>query len=169
MSSKTFQGLDDAFSRIAGLPAAARHELADVIGRLARDILAAQRARTPRETGALAEGLTSQLLTDELRAKIGLLTAGASRKLAQYYGRFVEFGVRAQTVIVQRRRRVNGKLRLSSRRKRAEDIVTTYSLPVRAQNARPFINVPDGDLDAMIERRLANFWPSAFERAENSS
>lgn len=59
---------------------------------------------------------------------------------------------------VQRRRRVNGRLRTQSRgsRKRASDIVKSYSLKVKARAGTYFIEAPD--LAQIADGKIAAFW-----------
>ena len=185
MGDGTVEGLADAYATIERIPNAAQYEFADMLGKLGRDILAAQRARVPRQTGTLAAGLSAQLEVESyVRLRVGLLGAPATSKSAfrrwqqrggseprnlgdVYYGRFVEFGVSAQTVVVQRRRRVDGQLRTRRGRKRVEDIVKTYSLRVPQQQARPFVNLPDPELDALPAQRTADFWARTLDRADD--
>ena len=168
MADETVQGLADTYALMGELPAAARFELADVLGRMGRDILAAQQAVVAKATGALRAGLSAQLLTDQLRVRVGLL--GLARRSGKrnlgdlFYGIVVEKGRKAQTVLVQRRRAGSGKL-LRNRRKRVEDIVATYSLKVKAADARPFVELPAPQVDAISTQRLADFWGRTFQRA----
>jgi hypothetical protein len=182
------QGLNQAIATIEALPNAARWEFADMLGRLGRDILAIQRAHVARDTGALAAGLSSELHVDDatIRLKVGLLGVEARSKSARrradkagggdprnlgdiFYGRFVAFGRKAQTVAVERRRRVAGQLRTErgsyGRRKRIEDIAATYPMKVRALAPRPFINPPDGSVDAVVDQRTTSFWERTLSRA----
>lgn len=188
---EAIQGLNQAIATIEALPNAARWEFADMLGRLGRDILAIQRAHVARDTGALAAGLSSELHINEatIRLRVGLLGVEARSKSAQrraakagggdprnlgdiFYGRFVEFGRKAQTVAVERRRRVGGKLRYEpgsrGRRKRIEDFVGpngSYTMDVRAMAPRPFINPPDGSVDAVVDQRTTSFWERTLSRA----
>ncbi|MDX5984694.1 hypothetical protein SIL82_10505 [Sphingomonas echinoides] len=185
---EAIQGLNQAIATIEVLPNAARWEFADMLGRLGRDILAIQRAHVARDTGALAAGLSSELHVDDalMRLKVGLLgvearSRSAKRRAAKagggdprnlgdiFYGRFIEFGRKAQTVVVERRRRVAGQLRTEpnsrGRRKRIEDIAGTYKMNVRAMAPRPFINPPDGSVDAVVDQRTTSFWERTLSRA----
>lgn len=191
---EAIQGLDEAILTITKLPNAARFEFQDMLGKLGRDILAIQRGRVARDTGALAAGLSSELLVDggAVRLRVGLLGTAATSRGAQrraqrrnggtpgdprnlgdlYYGRFVEFGRHAGKVAVERRRRVNGKLRTEpgsrGRRKRIEDFVGeggSYKLPITAIKARPFVNVAGGPEHALIAQRTTDFWERALSRA----
>ena len=169
-------GMRDACALFDGLPAAARFELADVLGKIGRDLLAAQRAEVPKDTGALNAGLTTQLLTEQLRVRSGLFGFSNNRDAKMnyhnlFYGLIVDKGRSAQTVFVERRRRVNGRLRLENgrSRKRLEDIVTTYALPVKAREAVPFVELNDDAVSGIADRRLQDFWDSVVVRAEGGS
>lgn len=166
MSFNGVRGLDAAQSMFNALPDAARYELAVALGEIAKIILRAQQtAVAVGTTGDLKAGLTVEIQVALLRVKVGLVNLKrGSHPL--FYGRFVDQGVRAQTVLVERRRRVNGRLRLERRgnRKRLSDIVARYSLNVRAQPARPFIDPPGADLDGQIATVLEDFWSNTFSR-----
>ena len=146
-------GLDAAERMFDAMPDAVREQLGVEVAIIARDVLALQQVRAPKDTGTLEGSLGVLLLLDQLRARVGLIG-----KRNTFYGRIIEFGRSAQTVLVQRRRRVGGALRLSARRKRLEDVVATYKLRVKARAPQPFVLVPEPDLDAVADRRLADFW-----------
>ena len=78
----------------------------------------------------------------------------------------------AQTVLVQRRRRVLADvgdgvqkriLRTSRGRKLAADIAKTYSLKVKARAPHPFIFIPNAQ--EIATQRLADFWSQTLARA----
>ena len=172
--STRVQGFADSNALFDGLPAAARFELADTLGKIGRDLLAAQRGEVPTDTGALEAGLTVQLLTDQLRVRVGLFglkndRTGKTNHGDLFYGLIVDKGRSAQTVLVERRRRVNGRLRLSNRRKRVGDIVATYALHVKAREAVPFVELNDDVVSGIADRRLQDFWDSVLVRAEGGS
>jgi hypothetical protein len=156
-----------AFERIRGLDAAealfdtldndAALELGKLLAELGGLEHAAQVADVPEETGALRAGLAVQLQLARLRVRVGLLGLKGGRNNL-FYGRPVEKGVRAQTVTVQRRRRVGGRLRTKRNRKQASDIVVTYSLHVKARAARPFIYPDRPELETSIDNRIDAFW-----------
>lgn len=150
------QGLAEANALFESLPVAAAHELGDIFGALGREIVSRQVARAPRDTGALRAALTYQNLIEALRLRAGLLAIGG--KNGPWYGRVIEFGRRAQTVIVKRRRR-------GARSRRAAQIAATYKLRVRAANERVFIRIND-EAAALAEPRLAEFWARTLARAE---
>lgn len=175
-------GLANAYAIFDAVPDAAREQMGIELAIIARDFLAVQRQQAPKLTGKLASGLSILLLLDELRVRIGIIAsqkrAGTSRKAKRspggglndlYYGRFVALGRSAQTVTVQRRRRVGGVLRTQSRgsRKRVEDIVATYSLKVKARAPNPFIEVANAD--TIAASRLAAFWSKVTNRIEGTA
>jgi len=161
MTRERVRGLADAFAMFEEIPRQADQELVVELAVIGRDVLAIQRQRVPVRTGRLDGALSLAVLVDGLRLRIGLL----NQKTAPFYGRIVEFGRRAQTVLVQRRRRVDGRLRVLHRRKRAEDIAASYKLHVSARAPRPFVDPPDLDLVAVATERLANFWSNVLSRS----
>lgn len=177
MQHSRLEGTEILLRRFDTIPDAAREQLGvelAIIGREFRDL---QRGAAPADTGALKGALSVWLMLDQLRVRVGLIGMRnrRSRKRSYgdaFYGRFVEFGRKAQTVLVQRRRRVVADmgdgvqkriLRTSRRRKLASDIVTTYSMKVKARAPHPFIFVPKAQETAT--QRLANFWSETLARA----
>ena len=152
-------------SRVGGLSATqalfesmggdARDDMRELLAEIAVDALAVQKEKTPEDTGALEAGLSTQVLANQLRARMGLLgLTGGRAKL--FYGRPVDRGIAPQVVLVQRRRRVAGRLRSARGRKVASDIVATYALHVKARPGVGFIEAPD--LAAIADGRLDAFW-----------
>lgn len=195
MSLQRPASLDQAIAMFEALPNAAELELADLMGRMGRDVLAIQRARVAKDTGTLAAGLSSQLLVDEklVRLRVGLLGVEAMSKSARkraaregrsdlrnlgdiYYGRFVEFGRRAQTVTVHRlsrAARVTWRERVRARRARSSvkpaDLGSVYTLKVRARAAARFVNpVPDTAVTGLVDQRLQTFLDRVMTRAEHA-
>ena len=176
MSIDGFRGFDATQALFNELPDAAREELGDLLADIAQQVLKAQQAAVPvlaeprrdRDQGALLAGLVADLQLAQLRARIGLLSFKKGRN-DLFYGRFVDEGVSPSTVTVQRRRRVGGRLRTQSRgsRKRASDIVSTYTLHVRARPAQPFVDAPD--VDAIAAGMIDDFWDRAFARADEAA
>jgi hypothetical protein len=125
-------GLAETYSMFGRIPDAAREQLGVEMARIGYEVLAGQKQDVAKSTGELEQGLSLKLMIDRLRVQVGLLgLTGARSRL--FYGRIVERGRRAQTVLVQRRRRVGNKLRLGpGRRKRVQDIASVYSLRVPA-------------------------------------
>jgi len=183
VTAERVRGLAAAFSTLDALPVAARGELQELLVDIGLDLLAAERRDVPKDTGNLYRTLTAVI--EELRVRVGLIGAAARSRSALrrarksgnadprnygagFYGRIVNFGRRAQTVVVQRRRRVNGALRSSRGRKRAEDIAATYTMHVRARAAVPFITGQQF-LQNRLAQRVANFWASALARTGGSA
>lgn len=186
MSRDRVRGLAEANAVFNNLPAAAAHELADTLGRIARDVSAVQQATVAKKTGNLQGGLVIQLLTERLQARVGLLgiSGGARSKAAlgnRYYGRFVNFGREAQTVLVTRRlkRRIKGNGRNGTKRRviyegasqrlrrrgpnKGTPIGSAYKMRVRAKEGREFVHVPQAqDLAA---QRVADFWSRTLPAA----
>jgi hypothetical protein len=165
---KGVQGLSEAYAYLGGIPAAARHELVDEIGKISRDVLAAQRADVAKDTGALQGKLSVQLITEQLRARVGLLgvknqRTGASNYGKGFYGLIVEKGRSAQTVLVTRRlkRKITGNGRTSKRQVIYQG--KPYKMKVKAMAPRPFVHKDRPEIRA--EQRLSNFWAEVLGRA----
>jgi hypothetical protein len=155
MPAVAVQGLAETYALFDRIPQSADEQLTRLVVDIGLDVLGAQQRDVAKRTGTLASGLSIQADPGQHRARVGLL--GTTGRSKYYYGRFVEFGRRAQTVIVQRRRRTGGKLRLNrSRRKMAEDIAATYSMHVSPLAPRPFVHVDRPEI--RTEQRLAAFW-----------
>lgn len=165
MQPNRVDGLAEAYALFGRFPQAAEQELGAKLGEIGRDVLAAQQRDVAKRTGFLETGLSIQLLIEQLRVKVGLL--GLSKRSKYFYGRFVEFGRRAQTVLVTRhlKRTVRGNGRNSKRRVSYEG--QPYSLRVRAMAARPFVHVDRPEIRA--EQRLADYWSKVKAAAGSSS
>uniref|UniRef100_UPI0035CB15BA hypothetical protein n=1 Tax=uncultured Sphingomonas sp. TaxID=158754 RepID=UPI0035CB15BA len=161
MARDKVQGIAEANAMFDIIPTAAQQELVVELGLIGCDVLKLQEQHAPVQTGRLFGALGLAVLVDRMRVRIGLINS----KLAPYYGRIVEFGRDAQTVTVERRRRVAGKLLTSNRRKRAQDISATYALHVKARAPHPYVDPPDIDLDAIAAARLADYWANVLDRA----
>lgn len=164
MQQTRLRGLDGLLNLFDTLPRATAEALGEELDDIAYLVLDAQREEVPVRTGALQRDLSMLVLVGQLKARIGLLgTTGAYGK--RFYGLIVEGGRRAQTVMVERRRRVNGRLRTSGRRKRASDIVARYKLNVPAMAARPFVHSARAEAAALDgAERVADFWSRTFDR-----
>ena len=190
MSRDQVRGLAEANALFNNLPAAAAHELADTIGRISRDVSAAQQEAVAKRTGFLRGGLVVQLLTERLQARVGLLGISGGRRSkgmlgSRYYGRFVNFGRAAQTVIVTRRlkRRVKGNGRNGTKRRviyegasqrlrrrgpnKGTPIGSPYKMRVQAKGAREFVHLPNAQ--AIAAQRIADFWSRTLPAAGASA
>jgi hypothetical protein len=98
-------GLAATHSLFGNIPEAAREQLGVEIARIGYDVLAAQKADVAKRTGELESGLSLKLI-DRPAAGAGRPAQHQRRAQPLFYGRIVERGRRAQTVLVQRRRRV---------------------------------------------------------------
>lgn len=184
------RGLAEANALFNNLPVAAAHELADEIGRISRDVSAAQYDAAAHATGHMRAGLTVQLLTEWLSARVGLLGISGGRRSkaalgTRYYGRFVNFGRKAQTVLATRRlkRRVKGNGRNGTKRRmiyqapsqrlrrkgpnKGTPIGSAYKLRVKGRAAREFVHLPAAQ--AIAAQRLATFWSRVLPAAGASS
>ena len=177
MQHSRLEGTEILLRRFDQISDAARDQLGVELAIIGRELRDRQRAAAPEDTGALRAGLGVWLMLEQLRVRIGVIGQRNQRSRKRSYGdlfyaRIVEFGRRAQTVIVQRRRRISMTLkpgqqiqilRTVRRRKVVEDIVKTYSMKVSALPARPFIFV-DGAQESATQR-LVNFWDQTLSRA----
>lgn len=176
MQHSRLEGTEILLRRFDQISDAARDQLGVELAIIGRELRDRQRAAAPEDTGALRGGLSVWLMLEQLRVRVGVLGQRNRRSGKRsygdlFYGRIVEFGRKAQTVIVQRRRRVkvdigDGKqkaiLRTSRRRKLAADIAATYSLKVKARAPHPFIFVEGAQESAT--QRLVNFWDQTLSR-----
>lgn len=74
--------------------------------RHAPSILAYSRGETPSRSGRLRAALAFKIFPKTLRLRVGLLTKAVQKKF--FYARILEYGRRAQSVRVNRRRPVSG-------------------------------------------------------------
>lgn len=161
--SERVQNLEATFALLESLPDAAREELGELLREIGWAVHAFQAAQAPVDTGYLKQGLTVAVELEKLRLRAGYPTLGKSRS-SRFYAIVQEYGRRAGSKQVQRRRRVNGKLRLQSRRKRAEDISSTYTARWTALAPRPFVHVEDR-VEGIINGMTENFWNNVRARA----
>lgn len=167
MAASKVQGLAEANAFMGAIPVAARHEFADMAGKIGRDVLAAQKRDVAKRTGKLEAGLSLALLTEQLRVKVGLLGIKRGRS-SLFYGILVETGRKAQTVLVTRRlkRKVRGNGRNGTKRPVSYE-GKPYPMQVKALAARPFIHKDRPEIRA--EQRLADFWSQVVGRAESAA
>ncbi|NLS28160.1 hypothetical protein S2M10_31690 [Sphingomonas sp. S2M10] len=162
------QGVDAIQQMMDQVSSAARDELAVELGIISRDLLAWQRSAAPKDTGELAGFLSIWVMVDELRARVGFISAkgarGQGNKTKVFYGRFVQYGRKAQTVLVTRhlKRKVRGNGRYGTTKRVIYD-GKPYPLRVKAMAPRNFIFAPNAD--AIVAQRVADFWSNTFQRA----
>jgi hypothetical protein len=166
---ETLKGQAAAMALFDNLPKASDDELINVLPKMGAAVLAAQRQDVAIRTGDLWRGLSVQVLSGGHKIRVGIVgkaDAASSKKSNLFYGRIVEFGRRGQVVNVQRRRRVGGRLRTTRGRKRAEDIVSTYTMKVPSAAPRPFVETPQAQAAALnAGNNLADFWVNVLNRA----
>lgn len=167
MTIERLEGLAEAYSMLDRLPEAARDELGIELAIIGRDVLAEQRRLVPKRTGKLEAGLSLELDLQRLRVKIGLLRTLSGRSKL-FYGRIVQFGRRAQTVLVTRRLQRLGKRGNNKKgnRRRTIYVGKPYPMRVRAMASRPFVQRDRWDeIDAQARDRLADFWAGVLDKA----
>jgi len=143
MPQSNWPGMSELIKLFDTLPADAEDAIKEELPKAAGAILALEKNDVAVRTGDLWRGLTIQTLNDGLKVRAGLIGAAAAGGRSNlFYGRIVELGRKAQVVLVERRRRVGGKLRTVRGRKVAADIVKAYNLTVRAEPPRPFVDTP---------------------------
>ncbi len=169
MARSGFSGMAQLLKLFDTLPKATEDELKDDLPKIGSIVLGIERGDVAVRTGDLYRGLSAQVLNGGLKIRIGLLgitSSSGKTTYPLYYGRFVEFGRDHQIVQVERRRRVNGRLRGRYNRKRASDIIARYNMEVRAEPPRPFVNTPRAEEAALdgVEA-LADFWSKVLARS----
>lgn len=158
MSSNRVDGLAETYAMLDAIPAAARHELADMTGKISRDVMAAQKRDVAKDKGKLEAGLSVALETEKLRARIGLIGIKRGRS-GLFYGVIVEKG-RDPGVVQRRLPRTKGRMG----RKAAQAVGATRKMRVTALAERPFVHVDRPEIRA--EARLANFWAETLRAAK---
>lgn len=178
MASNRLDGLAETYSLLGAIPQAAREQVGVEMALIGREVLTAQRRDVAKRSGALEGGLRIEGRLEELRLRIGLIGIKSRARFnpllarqpgvnfgSLYYGRFVEFGRRGQTVLVTRRikdRKITGNGRTSARQVAYGG--KAYSMKVKAMAARPFVHKDRPEIRA--EQRLANFWSQTLGKAE---
>lgn len=160
-------GLTEVYSLFASLTDDAKKDLGSRLARIGSSVSQVQRASVPSRTGNLASYLSVSETVESLRVKSGLLTIkrASAKTGGDWYGIVVEYGRHAGSKLVQRRRRVNGRLRLGSgRRKRTEDIAASYMTRWSALPARPFVHV-ESRVDTVISSIMSGFWDEVLAKA----
>jgi len=104
LRGKALRGMIRVRRLIRRMPAAVRGELVVELAVTGRRIADAVRARTPRKTGRLIRGISSNVLPGTLRLQVGLLAKGRGSRNDRFYGRIQDLGRKAQVVRVTRGR-----------------------------------------------------------------
>jgi hypothetical protein len=167
------EGLAEAYAMFGNIDRTAHEQAAELIEIIGAEVLSAQERDVAKRTGSLAAALSMRLQPQDLKARIGLLIGsreaasinGRRRKAlagGPFHGRFVEYGRRAQTVLVTRRikrRKVRGNGRTSKRRVVYDG--KAYSMKVKAMAPRPFVHKDRPEIRA--EQRIATFWATMLD------
>lgn len=150
------EGFAEADMVLARLPGDVRSRLIDLLHRLGDETLRQQKAAVAKKTGYLEQGLTQEILIDQLRVHAGLLAFRQGRN-SRYYGRFVEFGRRGRTKWVVRGTQ-SGKRTAAIRKRLAKggSLRRAYALEISPAAPRPFVNLPG--LAERTALRVAQFW-----------
>lgn len=149
------------------MPESVQAEIVSVLRLAEPRILAVMMARAPRRTGALVGGLKSRLLETTMRLRVGFIGLPKGRARL-FYARILEFGRKAQTVTVFRRRQGAPK-RLVRSRKPKEDIVTPYQLRVSPLAPRRTVTGSMPVLRQEITSRLKGLFTRALSRIAGGS
>ena len=174
------------------LPDAAREGIADILDVYGDKQLAAMRADVPVRTGELKRRLSKRFSRKTLQLRVGFVgkrdngpisrkvtvrsnvVRGGRRKIPDqfsqhaFYGRFVEFGRKAQTVRVTRRAkllRITGNNRSAANRRRNVYGAGVYTMRVKAMAARPFVFKKRPGLRGELRERLRTYWDGVLADA----
>jgi hypothetical protein len=130
------------------LPDDVSAQMAAVLKQHAPAITAYAKAAAPQRSGALARAISWKVLPKSLSLRVGLLNKAISRKL--FYARILEFGRKAQTVVVKRRTktgRVAYRLRVKPINRGRYDFLAGRAMTFATGTIRP-------DLVKLWERAL---------------
>ena len=161
------RGFAEAITLFERLPQAARARVGNLLLELAGEVSVAQKAQLAAKTsgtGFLGRGIEADVMVGELRAQAGLLAMARRKRSKRFYGRFVEFGRKAQNVWVTRGTSSSLKS-ATTRRRRAKGLTVRepYMMKVRGMAPRPFIVLPD--IEDRVLRRAAQFWADVLPAA----
>lgn len=159
---------DRAFKKlIKRLPQTVAKEMEIQLEAAGRDILAEQQAKVPTDTGKLRQALAMKLLPKTLRLRVGLLTKAVNKRF--FYGRIVEFGRKAQTVIATRNGALSPAVRAAGGRSNNYKALAlkmkskgAYLMKIRGMAPRPFIYSIDRE---RIYEPFRKVWDRALAKA----
>lgn len=178
MSRGSVKGIGRVRRIMKGLPESTRAEIAAALERVGPIVQALARARAPIRRGAVRAGITFKVFPKTLRLQVGLLGTKKGRAKL-FYGRIQDGGRTAQTVTVQRRRRVGVTLstgqQLSllrtnrSGRKETADIVSTYQMRVRGMAPKRFVSGRLADARKQVVMQIQGIWDRAIAKLAGGS
>jgi hypothetical protein len=105
VQSNRVDGLAEAYAMLARLPEAAQEQIGVEMAIIGRDVLAAQKRDVAKATGQLEAGPVAAVADRAAPGEGRACSASPGGRAKLFYGRIVEGGRRAQTVIVQRAQR----------------------------------------------------------------
>lgn len=155
------------------MPDALRGELIVELRITGRRIRQAIAARAPKKTGALQAGIIDRVLPTSIRLQVGLLGSRGYSGNRLFYGRIQDLGRKAQTVMVQRRRRVTvtfsrgtilSVLRTHRGRKIAADVSATYPMRVPAMAPKRFITGRYPELRSELRANLSGIFARSLSK-----
>lgn len=143
-----YEGVRQVRRILRQLPPEATEHMASVMKRFGRKFLVAMHLYVPIKTGALRRGLSVKFLRRTLRLRVGFVGKRINRRL--YYGRIVQGGRKAQTVIVKRRR--------GSKQ--------PYSYRVKERAAKPFVRGTPAmrSVHEQLQKTLSVFWNDVLRK-----
>lgn len=157
-----------------GLPDEMRGQMTGVLQRGGDEALRQMRARAPKRTGALGQGLAARILPGSLRLRVGFV--GRRGRDWPFYGPIQDVGRKAQTVTVHRLTKADratwavlrrlGKARGS---RKPKHLGTTYRLRIKASPGKRFVTGRYPDLRAAIGGQLRGIWDRALAKMAGAS
>jgi hypothetical protein len=124
------------------LPDEVSAEMAAVLKEHGPVITAYAKAAAPQRSGALSRAISWKVLPKSLSLRVGLLTKATSRKL--FYARILEFGRKAQTVVVKRRTKTGRvsayRLRVKAISRGRYDFLAGRAMTFATSNIRPALS-----------------------------
>jgi hypothetical protein len=161
------------------LPQAAREQVRETLGEIARDILTAQQAAAPVYAGKARKGVTPGLLKqsltiaeafEHLRVRVGYPDL-KGRKSKLFYAVIQEYGRQARTTPVRRLKRgarPEWRKRIRAGTARAglkpQDLLSAgREMRVGAVPPRPFVHLEER-FGMAIDAAIAGFWERVEER-----
>lgn len=151
------KGIGRVRNLLRRLPDAVRGQVVVELHVTGRRMIAAVRARTPRKTGALAQGLQQKVFPRSLRLQVGLIGTPKERNRL-FYGRIQDLGRKEQVMRVTRRQGACFSRDGSRRTSR----VLTYLMRVRGMAPKRFITGRYPELRGVLRENLRGLFAKAL-------
>jgi hypothetical protein len=152
------ENLSASLALLASIEPAARRRLAQELGDLGEQVLAAQMAAAPVKTGRLRDALTVAQAISGLRVRVGYPDLKKGRD-PRFYAIMQEYGVKAGEKTVTRLNKRKGRTVQKGRTKVFPR--TTYTLHWRARAAHPFVH-QESRFDQLLIAVQDRFWAEAL-------